>query len=258
MTNIRIVVVEDEAPTARSLIQILNETDQQITVVKILGTVSGSVRWFNDHPNLYELIFMDIRLADGLSFDIFKQAAISRPVVFVTAFNDYAITAFKNNGIDYILKPFDPEEIKSALNKYKNWTGAPERRDAPLLTELLEQLGNLTKSYKKSFLVHYRDKLIPFETSKIAWFYTNNEIVYLRTTDNRQYVIESTMEQLEQQLDPALFLRASRQFILNRNAVIEAEFYFNGRLLVKVIPQPQEQIIISKAKSAEFKNWMDS
>ncbi|OJV12623.1 MAG: DNA-binding response regulator [Dyadobacter sp. 50-39] len=258
MTNIRIVVVEDEAATARSLIHILNEEDQHITLVKTLGSVSGAVTWFNDHPDLYDLIFMDIRLADGLSFDIFKQTAIFRPVVFVTAFNDYAIKAFKNNGIDYILKPFDPEEIKSALDKYKSWTGATEKPDAPALAELLTQLGNLTRPYKKSFLVHYRDKLIPLETSKIAWFYTTNEVVYLRTIDDRQYVIESTMDQLEQQLDPTLFLRASRQFILHRNAVIEAEFYFSGRLLVKVIPQPQEQIIISKAKSAEFKKWMDS
>jgi len=258
MTNIRIVVVEDESATARSLIQILNETDEHITVVKTLGDVSGAVTWFNDHPGFYDLIFMDIRLADGLSFDIFKQTTISRPVIFVTAFNDYAITAFKNNGIDYILKPFDPDEIKSALDKYKNLTGAVEKPGGPVLAELLAQLGNLTRSYKKSFLVHYRDKLIPLETSKIAWFYTANEVVHLRTIDDKQYVVESTMEQLEQQLDPTLFLRVSRQFILNRNAVTEAEFYFNGRLLVKVKPQPNEHIIVSKARSAEFKKWMNS
>lgn len=258
MTNIRIVVVEDESATARSLIQILNEADEHITVVKTLGDVSGAVTWFNDHPGFYDLIFMDIRLADGLSFDIFKQTTISRPVIFVTAFNDYAITAFKNNGIDYILKPFDPDEIKSALDKYKNLTGAVENAGGPVLAELLAQLGNLTRSYKKSFLVHYRDKLIPLETSKIAWFYTANEVVHLRTIDDKQYVVESTMEQLEQQLDPTLFLRVSRQFILNRNAVTEAEFYFNGRLLVKVKPQPEEHIIVSKARSAEFKKWMNS
>lgn len=258
MTNIRIVVVEDEAATARNLIHILDETDEHITVVQTLSAVSDAVTWFKDHPGSYDLIFMDIRLADGLSFDIFKRTTISRPVIFVTAFNDYAITAFKNNGIDYILKPFDPDEIKSALDKYKNWTSTAEGPGGPALAELLAQLGNLTKSYKKSFLVHYRDKLIPLETAKIAWFHTVNEVVHLRTVDDKQYVVESTMEQLEQQLDPTLFLRASRQFILNRNAVIEAEFYFNGRLLVKVKPQPDEHIIISRARSAEFKKWMNS
>ncbi|WP_342089405.1 LytR/AlgR family response regulator transcription factor [Dyadobacter sp. OTU695] len=258
MTVIRIVVVEDEAATARSLIHILNESGDNLAVVKTLSSVSGAVTWFNGNPDSYDLIFMDIRLADGLSFDIFIQTAISRPVIFVTAFNDYAITAFKNNGIDYILKPFDPDEISVALEKYKKWTGCAEKPDASLLTELLAQLGNLTKPYKKSFLVHYRDKLIPLETAKIAWFYTANEVVHLRTLDDKQYVVESTMEQLEQQLDPMLFLRVSRQFILNRNAVIEAEFYFNGRLLVKVKPQPDEHIIISKAKTAEFKKWMTS
>ncbi|MBE9463694.1 LytR/AlgR family response regulator transcription factor [Dyadobacter subterraneus] len=258
MTVIRIIVVEDEAATARSLIHILNESGENLTIVKTLSSVSGAVTWFNDNLGSYDLIFMDIRLADGLSFDIFKQTAISRPVIFVTAFNDYAISAFKNNGIDYILKPFDPDEIRNALDKYKNWTGAAERPGGPALADLLAQLGNLTRSYKKSFLVHYRDKLIPLETAKIAWFYTANEVVHLRTTDDKQYVLESTMEQLEQQLDPVLFLRVSRQFILNRNAVIEAEFYFNGRLLVKIKPQPHEHVIISKAKSAEFKKWMNS
>ncbi|GAB3795157.1 LytTR family DNA-binding domain-containing protein [Spirosoma humi] len=258
MTNIRIVIVEDEAATARSLIHILTELDEHITIVQTLGAVSGAIEWFENHQDGYDLIFMDIRLADGLSFDIFKQTTISRPVIFVTAFNDYAITAFKNNGIDYILKPFDPDEIKSALDKYKRWTGSTEKPGAPLITELLAQLGNLTMSYKKSFLVHYRDKLIPLETAKVAWFYTANERVYLRTIDDKQYVVESTMEQLEQQLDPTLFLRVSRQFILNRNAVIEAEFYFNGRLLVKVQPQPDENVIISKARTAEFKKWMNS
>jgi two-component system, LytTR family, response regulator LytT len=258
MTNIRIVVVEDEAATARSLIQILNEADDQVAVVKTLSSVSGAVAWFNDNPDGYDLIFMDIRLADGLSFDIFKQVAISRPVIFVTAFNDYAITAFKNNGIDYILKPFDPDEIGTALDKYKTWTGNAEKPGAPVLSELLMQLGNLGKSYKKSFLVHYRDKLIPVESAKIAWFYTANELVHLHTLDDKQYVVDATMEQLEQQLDPALFLRVSRQFILNRHAVVEAEFYFNGRLLVKVKPQPAEQIVISKARTAEFKKWMNS
>jgi two-component system response regulator LytT len=258
MTNIRIVVVEDEAATARNLIHILHEADQHIVVVKTLSAVSGAVTWFNEHSGAYDLVFMDIRLADGLSFDIFKQTAISRPVIFVTAFNDYAITAFKNNGIDYILKPFDPDEIKGALDKYKNWTGAAEKPGGLALAELLGQLGKLTRSYKKSFLVHYRDKLIPLGTAKIAWFYTANEVVHLRTIDDKQYIVESTMEQLEQQLDPALFLRVSRQFIINRSAVIEAEFYFNGRLLIKVKPQPDEHIIISKARSAEFKNWMNS
>lgn len=258
MTNIRIVVVEDEAATARSLIHILNETDEHITVVKTLGAVSGAVEWFENQQGCYDLIFMDIRLADGLSFDIFKRTAITRPVIFVTAFNDYAITAFKNNGIDYILKPFDPEEIKSALDKYKNWTGAAEKPGAPVLAEVLTQLGMMSRPYKKSFLVHYRDKLIPLETAKIAWFYTAKEVIHLRTTDDKQYVVESTMEQLEKQLDPDLFLRVSRQFILNRHAIVEAEFYFNGRLLIKVKPEPDEHIIISKAKTTDFKKWMNS
>ncbi|MEO6285801.1 MAG: LytTR family DNA-binding domain-containing protein [Dyadobacter sp.] len=257
MISIRIVVVEDEAATARNLVHFLTQTDQNIKVVTVLGTVAGAVEWFEANQDAYELIFMDIRLADGLSFDIFKQTRISRPVIFVTAYNDYAIAAFKNNGIDYILKPFDPAEIERALGKYKNWMAAPEKKIKPVFDDLLAQLGSLTKSFKKSFLVHYRGKLFPLETAKIAWFYTAAEVVYARTVDEKQYIVEFTMEQLEQQLDPDSFCRVNRQFIINRLAVTEAEQYFNGRLLVKVTPQADEHIIISKARTAEFKNWMN-
>lgn len=258
MKDIRIVIVEDEAVTARNLAHLLQNIEINISIATMLDSVSESADWFKKNPEAYDLIFMDIRLADGLSFDIFQKATITRPVIFVTAYNDYAIQAFKNNGIDYILKPFDEQEVGNALKKFRSLSlpNKSEQNNIPIETLLL-QLSHLTRSYKKSFLVHFREKLIPLETAKIAWFYTANEIVYAKTLDMRQYVMEFTMEQLEQQVDPQIFFRANRQFIVNRSAITEVDFYFNGRLSVKVKPEPAESIIISKAKVPEFKSWMN-
>ncbi|MEA5403958.1 LytTR family DNA-binding domain-containing protein [Arcicella sp. DC2W] len=258
MKDLRLVLVEDEVATARNLEYVLKNLNENISILAILQSVSEAVNWFENNQVQYDVIFMDIRLADGLSFDIFKKVNIHRPVIFVTAYNDYAIQAFKNNGIDYILKPFDEQEIAKALEKFENLTKPSEQElDGKKLAQLLDNVNAGLKSYKKSFLVHHRDKLLPLETAKIAWFYTSNEIVYAHTLDDKQYIMEFTMEQLEQQIDPALFFRANRQFIVNRMAILEIEFYFNGRLSVKVKPEPTEHILISKARVPAFKSWMN-
>jgi DNA-binding LytR/AlgR family response regulator len=258
MSKLRIVIVEDEAATARNLVHLLHSIDADISIEVMLTSVMEASEWFNLNPVGYDLIFMDIRLADGISFDIFKLAVISKPVIFATAYNDYAIQAFKNNGIDYILKPFDEQEIQTALQKYKSlYFSGQTTSENLLIGQLLEQINQLTRSYKKTFLVHFREKLIPVETFKIAWFYTANEIVYAHTTDTHQYVMEYTMEQLEHQIDPLQFFRANRQFIVNRNAITQVDFYFNGRLSLKVKPESPDLILISKARVPEFKNWMN-
>jgi two-component system response regulator LytT len=258
MKQLNVVIIEDEPASARSLANLLRKVDDTISVVAVLQAIEESVTWFNSSGNNFDLIFMDIRLADGISFDIFKQAKISKPVIFVTAYNDYAIQAFKNNGIDYILKPFDEHEIEQSLNKFKSLLYSHTKDSDRLnIEELIEQLNFVPKQYKKSFLVHFRDKLIPVETANISWFYTANELVYAQTTDSRQYVIDFTMEQLEQQLDENQFFRANRQFIINRKGITEVDFYFNGRLVVKMKPDPPESVIVSKARTPEFKNWMN-
>lgn len=261
MNELRIVIVEDEPATARNLSHLLHAADNFIRISANLSSVDESVRWFAANPHNYDLVFMDVRLSDGVSFDIFKNAEILKPVIFVTAYNDYALQAFRNNGIDYVLKPFDEEDISRALQKYRSLTASNSNglENVNLVTSrLIEQLNTLTRPYKKSFLVHFRDKLIPVDISKITWFYTANEIVYGCTMDNRQYTIDFTMEQLEQQVDPQLFFRANRQFIINRAAILEANFYFNGRLSVKVKPDAPEKILISKARVPQFKAWMNS
>jgi len=253
-----VVIVEDEPATARSLSGMLKKLDDTISVTVTLSGVEDSVEWFENPENHYDLVFMDIRLSDGLSFEIFKRAKVTKPVIFVTAYNDYAIPAFKNNGIDYILKPFDESEVEQALTKFNSLVLRNEKEEEiSKLEQLIEQMVAGKRQHKRSFLVHFRDKLIPVETSDIAWFYTANEIVYAQTTDNRQYVVDFTMEQLEQQVDNSQFYRANRQFIVNRKCITEVAFYFNGRLMVKIKPEPPEHIVVSKARVPEFKNWMN-
>lgn len=256
--NLRIILIEDEAATARHLEYILKEINPGIDAVITLQSISDSVTWFagNAHHD-YDLIFSDIRLSDGLSFEIFKHIHLQKPVVFVTAYNDYAIEAFRNNGIDYVLKPFDREEIQRTLTKYHTLIATGIKMEQTKTEALLQQLESATKRYKKSFLIHHAGRLIPVEAAKICWFYTANEVVYARTTAGQHYIVEFTLEQLERDLDPELFFRANRQFIINRNAIDTVEYFFNGRLLIKISPSPEEEVIVSKAKAMMFRKWLD-
>jgi two-component system LytT family response regulator len=255
---VNILIIEDEPVTARNLQHILQDIDPAISVAAILPGVTESVSWLQQHGHTCQLIFMDIRLTDGLSFEIFEKIRVEQPVIFVTAYNDYALQAFKANGIDYVLKPYDTEEISAALRKFHKLTGS----NIPAANQ--EQLLQLVKmiqqpaAYKQSFLVHFREKLIPLEAAQIAWCYTNNEVVQACTIDHRQYTIDFTLEQLQQQLDPYLFFRANRQFIVQRKAIQEVNFFFNGRLLVNVQPNGPEKILISKARVPAFKAWMNA
>jgi len=255
--NLYIVIIEDEAATARNLEYILQEINKDTKIVMTLQSIREALDWFAVNHNTYDLIFSDIRLSDGLSFEIFRQANIRKPVIFVTAYNDYAIEAFRNNGIDYVLKPFDREEIQRTLLKYNTLIATGIKSQESKTEALLQELQHATKQYKKAFLIHYCGRLIPVEAAKINWFYTAYEIVYAHLADSRQYVVEFTLEQLERELDPTLFFRANRQFIINKNAVDTVEYFFNGRLLVKIHPLPQEQILVSKAKAMHFRKWLD-
>jgi two-component system response regulator LytT len=259
MKSLRIVIIEDEQATARSLAGLLERLEETVEIISMLDSIDKASQWFVAHQDGYDLVFMDIRLADGLSFEIFKQTPVTRPVIFVTAYNDYAIEAFKNNGIDYILKPFNEQEVGRAMHKFKTLITPSTHEPAELkFTRLLAQFNAGVRAYKRSFLLHYRGKLLPVETTKIAWFHTSQELVYAHTEDGREYHVEFTLEQLEEQLDPGQFYRANRQFIINRQSILEVEFYFNGRLLIKLKPEPPERVLISKARAQAFRQWMNS
>ncbi len=255
---IRCVIIEDEPVTARNLEHTIGEADADTKVVTRLDSVQQSVEWLQANPEGYDLLFMDIRLTDGLSFRIFEQVTVNSPVVFTTAYDDYALQAFKANGIDYILKPFEKPELEAALQKFRMLKGQAELQDHHAqLQQTAEVFRQLSPGYKQSFLVHLRDKLIPVATKDIAWFYTANETSWAYTFDKRKFTVEFTLEQLLQQLSPQDFFRANRQCIIQRRAITEVEFYFNGRLLLKSEPATEDNVLISKARVPEFKAWMN-
>jgi two-component system response regulator LytT len=257
---LRVAIIEDEPATARNLKFLLQEADPAIEVLVLLGSVKESVAWLGANGSQCDLLFMDIRLNDGLSLEIFEQVTVNAPVIFVTAYNDYALQAFKANGIDYILKPIGEQELEQALARFKRFTqreGRPEGSYTQL-RQLAESIKGQGQLYKQSFLVHFRDKLIPLSIQDICWFHSSNETTFARTADGRKLIVDFTLEQLAEQLDPQQFFRVNRQFIVHRKAIREIDFYFNGRLMVKTDPESEDKMLISKARVSEFKAWMNA
>ena len=254
----KIAIIEDEPKIAESLKLILMEIDSSISVMKILSSVKSSVEWLRVNQSRCDLLFMDINLTDGLSFEIFNQIESNTPIVFVTAYDQYALDAFRVNGVDYILKPFDKTKIKQSLKKFKSLTRTGSNPiSAESLQHLLEVVASKTITNKrKSYLVYHQDKLIPLSVDDISWFYKSNQVTYACTISNKKYIIEDTLDKIQNEVSSLKFYRANRQFIVRKSAIDNIAMYFNGRLIVNISPKPEEKIIISKAKSRDFKNWL--
>ncbi|MBT8313402.1 MAG: LytTR family DNA-binding domain-containing protein, partial [Maribacter sp.] len=227
-----------------------------IEVLAVLDSVRSSVAYFST-PNEAELVFMDIHLADGLSFEIFDQVQITQPVIFTTAYDQYALKAFKVNSIDYLLKPVDEDELAKALTQFEVQSQS-ESTPKVQMEGLLDLIKANSKTYKTTYLVSLRDQLIPIKTSSFAYLYIDTGIVKGITKDNKSYTIDKKMEDIERELDPANFYRVNRQFIVQKDAIDNIKYYFNGKLILNVLPIFKEQIVVSKAKSAAFKKWINS
>jgi DNA-binding LytR/AlgR family response regulator len=251
----RVLIIEDENRTALDLKSTIEEVEPGTQVLGIKDSVDDAVEWLKSNPSP-DLIFMDIQLADGLSFEIFQEVAVECPVIFCTAYDEYAVEAFQVNGVDYILKPFDADSISRSLNKVKNLQNFFQRGDSGL-NKLADLLNTLKPAHRTSFLVSHRDKLLPVSVTDIAFFYIEHEVTFLNTFDGKRYVVNHTMEDLEKQLDPRQFYRANRQFLMNYSNVIEVEHYFARKLLVKTKVATKEAVIVSKAKATDFLTWME-
>tara|TARA_B100001287_G_C22673238_1_gene526334 strand:- start:778 stop:1551 length:774 start_codon:yes stop_codon:yes gene_type:complete len=256
----KIAIIEDEPKIAESLKLILMEIDSSISVMKILSSVKSSVEWLRVNQSRCDLLFMDINLTDGISFEIFNQIESNTPIVFVTAYDQYALDAFRVNGVDYILKPFDKTKIKQSLKKFKSLTRTGSNPiSAESLQHLLEVVASKTITNKrKSYLVYHQDKLIPLSVDDISWFYKSNQVTYACTISNKKYIIDDTLDKIQSEVSSENFYRANRQFIVSKNAIENIAIYFNGRLIVNILPKPDEKILVSKAKATDFKNWLAS
>jgi len=247
------IIIEDEKPAARLLQRKLEKLG--IKAETMLHSVEESLEWFskNTHP---DLIFLDIQLSDGLSFEIFENVEIKSAVIFTTAYDEYALKAFKLNSIDYLLKPIDEDDLESAVNKFK--ARMPKADGLRVdFEEIRKMLGNpFEKTFKKRFTVKIGQHLKVITLDEIECFYSENKGTYIHTSDNRNYLIESTLEVLEQELDPAAFFRVSRKFIIPMKAIKEIVLYSNSRLKVILPTYKDDEVIVSREKVSDFKNWL--
>jgi len=250
------IIVEDEIAASENLTFLLKSIDPTIEILKVLDSVKSAIEYFSS-PNEAELVFMDIHLADGISFEIFEEVSIHIPLIFTTAFDQYAIKAFKLNSIDYLLKPINEEELSDALEKYKDRL-EPIKPINNQIEGVLKLLHSKNKIYKKTYLFQKRDELIPIKTEDLAYFFIETGIVKVVTFDNQLFVIDKKLEDIEEEIDPSLFYRVNRQIVLNRNSIANIKHYFNGKLVVNTAPKFEDRIVVSKAKATSFKNWINS
>ena len=248
--SMKVLIVEDETAAHINLTAILKEIDPDIEVVGITESVAQTVRWFLKNPPP-DLIFMDIHLSDGSAFNIFQALTIDTPVIFTTAYDQYAIDAFKVNSIDYLLKPIEEKDVIKALDKFK-------RLSQNETSDYISQVAELVKSgkYPRKILLPINDKLLPVEVSEIACFYNTNDHTVILMNDGISYPFVKSLDMIFQTLDPNDFFRANRQFIIARKAVTDITIWFDNRLLVKLGVDTEERIYISKNKASQFRQWL--
>lgn len=248
----KIVVIEDEQLIAEDLMDVLKHVSPDCEIVAHLSSVQEGIDFFSDQQQI-DLIFSDIQLGDGLSFEIFKQCQLTIPVIFCTAYDEYAIEAFKVNGIDYILKPYSEKNIREALERYENLK-AGFMAGIQKFSASMNALSNQSPS-NSTILVHHREKIIPLKTSEVALAYIRNELVYLRTFDGVSYVISKSLDELDQLLGER-FYRANRQFIVSRSAVKDVTTFLSRKYSVNLTIPFSEQIMVSKEKMTSFIKWL--
>ena len=249
-----VIIIEDEKPSARRLQRMLDKLNIQAETM--LHSVEESIEWFqnNEHP---DLIFLDIQLSDGLSFEIFETVSVKSAIIFTTAYDEYALQAFKLNSIDYLLKPIDEEELEKAINQYKE--NIPVNKQVTLdFNDIKSLLVNpIEREYKKRFSVKVGQHLKLVNSDDIECFYSENKGTYLFTSDGRNYLIDLSLEQLEDELEPNTFFRISRKFFVNINAIKDMVSYTNSRLQIKLNTFNEQEVIVARERVKDFKNWLE-
>ncbi len=250
----QVIIIEDEKPAARRLSRMLKELD--LEVVTMLHSVAEAISWFknNTHP---ELIFLDIQLSDGLSFEIFENVDIKSAIIFTTAYDEYALKAFKLNSVDYLMKPIDDEELNEAVQKYRanKVNTSPSLINAEEIHKMFQK--SFLKDYKKRFTIQLGQHLKIIDVDDICCFYSENKGTYLHTTGNRSYLLDQSLEKLENELDPEKFFKISRKFIVNLHAINDIVSYSNLRLEVKMDCFNKMPLIVSREKVRLFRDWLE-
>jgi DNA-binding LytR/AlgR family response regulator len=247
-----VLIVEDESYTA-SLLQEIIEQDSDFIVTEKLESVADTVKYLGKYQKNLDLLFFDIQLADGKSFEIFKHVDVTVPIVFCTAYDEYTLQAIKNNGIDYVLKPFKEKEIHSALQKYKKLIANIQTKNPSPVNFRIDK----EKKYQKSFLTQFREKSIVKNVQDIALFYVDFETVFLCTFTGEKFPLFKKMEYIESVCDPYQFFRINRQMLVNRKAILSFESYFNRKIILHLNIKLEDKAIVSRLKVTSFKEWLE-
>lgn len=253
-----ILIIEDEEPAARRLQQMILRLSPESKVLDVLNSVEASVHWFKKKSKP-DIVFMDIHLSDGLSFDILEQVEISSPVIFTTAYDEYAIQAFTLNSIDYLLKPIEESALSRSILKYQNWSARSAGIGSqPEFRELIQTLQLREKTYKNRFLVSAADRLLTIPVDDIAYFTAEDKAVLLVIHDGSRFIIEFSLDRLEGLLNPGRFFRLNRQFLAAIPAISKIHQHFNGKLKIDLKPADTKEILVSREKVNQFKQWLDT
>ncbi|RLD25612.1 MAG: DNA-binding response regulator [Bacteroidetes bacterium] len=254
----KVLIIEDEKPAVKKLELMLKSYDKQIEVLARLVSVKQSVAWLKEFSDRIDLIFMDIKLSDGLSFDIFKHVNVTVPIIFITAYNEFAIQAFKVNSIDYLLKPLNYEDLQNSLKKIKTLRKTfSTTNDSIQYKELNQVLKQLNRTYKTRFMVKVGEHIRSVKSENILLFYAEGRTVFIITNKLKKYIIDFKLESLESSLDPEMFFRPNRSFILNINSIDDVLVYSNSRLKVLLNFDFDKEIIVSREKVGALKEWFN-
>jgi DNA-binding LytR/AlgR family response regulator len=250
----QVLIIEDERKAARNLAAMLSAIDDTIQVVAMIESVEQGLRWFAEHSSP-DLIFSDIQLSDGLSFLLYEEVRVEAPIIFCTAYDEYLMQAFNTTAVSYLLKPVNRMQVEAALKKVGHMQRLFQRNAPERAMEKL--LAHLDFHYKTALLVNQGEKIIPLKMAEVACFYLDGHALSLVTFRHQRYYYASSLDEVQKRISPALFYRANRQFIVNRDAVVGVERYFTRRLVVKLSVDTPEKVIISKTKSTEFLEWLE-
>ena len=258
--TINILIVEDEELGARKLIKLLTEIDSEINILNTTEGIASTVQWLDTSQVKPDLILMDIELSDGQSFEIFSRTQVPCPVIFTTSYDEHALRAFKLNSIDYLLKPVKKDELEAAIMKWKQVRCRQESTTSNQdnLGKMIDQLLTKTSGdkFRNRFLVKHANRFIPVTTDQIAYIYSSNKLTFIKTRNDQRYVIDYNLDDVGESLDPSDFFRANRQFILGTQCIREVHSWFNGKMKVMIHPASEEEVIISRERAREFREWL--
>ncbi len=249
----RVIIIEDEGPAASKLASMLKKLSDEIEVIKKLDSITSAVKFIRTAEDI-DLIFMDIQLADGLSFDIFQQTEVRAPVIFTTAFDNYTLKAFKVNSIDYLLKPIDENELKQAVSKYRQFYNRKENHLPGNIKQLLQEIT--ASRYKERLLIKRGQQLSYLKIDELAYCYADGKLCFSVDFNSSKYLLENNLSQLEEQLQPSKFYRINRHLLVNIEAVSKVNTWFGGRLKLELLPPTQLDTLVSRERVNGFMKWL--